>query len=92
MIPTLPQISLNYNRRIKLSNDSEALSSDTGMFLFQEFDEKLDFSQTFYKHLHLYDTKSHWIHSNENLLNQKIYQMIAGYAEDDAGPCFHSNP
>ena len=92
MMLTLPQISLNFNRRIKLSNDGGALSSDTGIFLFREFDEKLGFSQTLSKHLHLNDTRSHWIHSNENLLSQKIYQMIAGYAEDDAADQLTADP
>ena len=78
MMLTLPQISLNFNRRIKLSNDGGALSSDTGMFLFREFDEKLGLSQTISKHLHLNDTRTHWVHSNEKMLSQKIYQMIAG--------------
>lgn len=27
----------------------------------------------------------HYIHSNENLLSQKLYQTIAGDTEDDAG-------
>ena len=41
---TLPQITLNFNRKIKLSNDGGLLSPDTGEFLFREFDEKLVFS------------------------------------------------
>ncbi len=40
---TLPQLTLNFNRQIKLSNDGGSLSSDTGEFIFREFDEKLGF-------------------------------------------------
>ncbi|WP_019412362.1 IS1380 family transposase, partial [Paenisporosarcina sp. TG20] len=89
---TLPQITLNYNRQIKLSNDGGSLSSDTGTLIFREFDEKLGFSQTLSKHLDLKDTRSFFTHSNENLLRQKMYQMIAGYSEDDAADQLTDDP
>lgn len=89
---TLSQIDLNFNRRIKLSNDGGALSSDTGNFVFREFDEKLGFSEIVAKHLQLHDERSYFVHSNENLLRQKIYQMIAGYPEDDAADQLTNDP
>lgn len=81
---TLTQKTLDFNRKIKLSNDGGSLSSDTGEFLFREFDEKIGFSKTLVQHLELNDSRAYYLHSNENLLRQKIYQLIAGYAEDDA--------
>jgi hypothetical protein len=45
---TLPQITLNFNRQIKLSNDGGSLSSDTGDFtmdrrnLLDVLDVKID--------------------------------------------------
>ncbi len=81
---TLPQITMDFNRQIKLSNVGGALSSDTGEFLFREFDEKIGFFDTLFNHLKLKDERQYYAHSNENLLRQKIYQMLAGYAEDDA--------
>lgn len=36
------------------------------------------------KFLNLQDNRRYYVHSNENLLCQKIYQIIAGYSEDDA--------
>jgi hypothetical protein len=89
---TLPQITLDFNRQIKLSNDGGSLSSDTGEFIFREFDEKLGFSETLAKHLRLNDTRAYFLHSNENLLRQKIYQIIAGYAEDDAADQLTNDP
>jgi len=53
MMLTLPQLPLDFNRKIKLSNDGGPLSSDTGVFLFREFDEKLGFTQRLANHLHL---------------------------------------
>ena len=89
---TLPQLTLNFNHQIKLSNDGGSLSSDTGEFIFREFDEKIGFSKTLAKHLHLKDTRAYFFHSNENLLRQKIYQMIAGYSEDDAADQLTKDP
>ena len=37
---TLPQLTLDFNHQIKLSSDGGSLSSDTGEFIFREFDEK----------------------------------------------------
>lgn len=60
--------------------------------MFREFDEKIDFSKTLAKHLHLKDTRAYYVHSNENLPCQKIYQMIAGYTEDDAADYLTEDP
>lgn len=88
----LPQTTLHFNRQLKLSHDGGELSSDTGQFLFREFDEKMGFSQTIAKHLHLKDERSFCIHQNEHLLRQKIYQLIAGYHEDDAADQLTHDP
>ena len=89
---TLSQKPLHFNRSIKLSSDGGALSSDTGELIFREFDEKLGFSQTIAKHLQLKDERSFYIHSNKLLIRQKIYQLIAGYHEDDAADYLTHDP
>ncbi|WP_078430515.1 IS1380 family transposase [Alkalihalobacterium alkalinitrilicum] len=89
---TLPQLTLDFNRKIKLSNDGGELSSDTGEFLFREFDEKIGFSKTLAEHLNLKDNRRYYIHSNENLIRQKIYQIIAGYTDDDAADQLTKDP
>ncbi|WP_081799503.1 IS1380 family transposase, partial [Neobacillus jeddahensis] len=89
---TLPQLTLNFNRQIKLSNDGGTLSSDTGELIFREFDEKIKFSETLTKYLQLKDERLYFFHSNENLLRQKIYQIIAGYSEDDAADQLTNDP
>src|SRR5699024_9135309 len=89
---TLPQLTLDFNRQIKLSNDGGSLSSDTGEFIFREFDEKIGFSKTIAEHLKVQDTRKYHVHSNENLLRQKIYQLIAGYAQDDTADELKNDP
>jgi hypothetical protein len=89
---TLPQLTLNFNHQIKITNDGGSLSSDTGELIFREFDEKIGFSKTLAQHLNLKDSRAYFVHSNENLLRQKIYQMIAGYSEDDAADQLTKDP
>jgi hypothetical protein len=89
---TLTQKTLNFNHKIKLSNDGGSLSSDTGELLFREFDEKIGFSKTLVKYLRLNDSRKYYLDSNENLLRQKVYQIIAGYAEDDAADQLTHDP
>lgn len=89
---TLPQITLHFNRSIKLSNDGGELSSDTGNLVFREFDEKLGFSSTIAKYLQLPDTRSFAIYANEDLFRQKFYQLLAGYPQDDAADSLTHDP
>ncbi|MFC5630003.1 transposase, partial [Aliibacillus thermotolerans] len=58
---TLPQLTLDFNRRIKLSTDGGSLSSDTGEFVFREFDEKIGFSETLVQHLYLNDERKYYL-------------------------------
>lgn len=44
------------------------------------------------QHLNLNDTRAYFVHSNQNMLRQKIYQMIAGYSEDDAADQLTDDP
>lgn len=89
---TLQQSTLDFNHQIKLSNNGGSLSSDTGEFVFREFDEKLGFSKTLAHHLNLKDNRLYHVHSNENLIRQRIYQIIAGYFEDDAADQLTKDP
>lgn len=79
MMTTLSQNTLQFNRSIRFSFDGGELSSDTGQLIFREFDEKIGFSQTIAKHLHLKDERSYCIHDNMELLRQKIYQLILNH-------------
>lgn len=88
----LPQMTLQFNRKLKLSNEGDELSSDTGQLLFREFDDKIGFSKTIFEHLQLKDERTFCVHSNENLFRQKIYQLISGYHEDDAADQLTHDP
>jgi len=91
-LTTLTQTTLNFNSRVKLTGNGGDLSSDTGEFLFREFDETIGFSQTLAEHLVLNDERHYRIHANQDLLRQKIYQIIAGYDGDDAADQLTNDP
>lgn len=76
--------SLNFNRKIKINFEGGNLTSDAGLILFKEFDEKLGFSKTIKENLYVEDSSADArIHKNEDITIQRIYQRIAGYATDD---------
>src|SRR5699024_2306145 len=53
---------------------------------------KIGFFATLMKHLNINDTRQYYVHSNEQLLRQKIFQMIAAYAADDAADQLTNDP
>jgi len=44
------------------------------------------------KHLNINDSRQYYVFSNEQLLRQKIFQMIAAYAADNAADQLTNNP
>ncbi|UAK17201.1 IS1380 family transposase [Sporolactobacillus terrae] len=84
--------SCQFNRKIKINFTGGELSSDSGHLIFKEFDEKLGFSKTLTHHLVLNDSRKSPDYSNEQLLRQKIYQLLAGYSEDDAADSLIHDP
>lgn len=81
---TLPHIQARFNSNIRYTFDGGSLSSDTGLVLFREFDERLHFSRLISEAIDHLDTRKAPDHRNSSLLMQKIYQLLAGYEEDVA--------
>lgn len=74
---------LNFNKNIKINFEGGNLTSDAGLLVYKEFDAKIGFSKTIKKHFNPNDDTKFRIHSNDDILIQKIYQHIAGYHTDD---------
>lgn len=91
-MPSVEEKSCQFNKKIKINFTGGALSSDSGHLIFKEFDEKLGFSKTLAHHLVLNDSRKNPAYSNEQLLRQKIYQLLAGYFEDDAADSLIQDP
>jgi hypothetical protein len=75
--------TLEFNKRIKVNFDGGNLTSDAGLLLYKEFDEKIGMSHMIKEKVVLNDSISHHTHPNEDVIIQKIYQCIAGYHRDD---------
>ncbi|MFT8323335.1 MAG: IS1380 family transposase [Bacillus sp. (in: firmicutes)] len=91
-LSSVKEKAFQFNKRIKVNFTGGELSSDSGHLIFKEFDEKLGFSKTLAHHLVLNDSRKSPDYSNEQLLRQKIYQLLAGYSEDDAADALIHDP
>lgn len=80
---SLLEKSLNFKKNVKISFDGGNLTSDSGLILYNEFDERIGFSRTIKDVFSVNDSVNHRVHKNEDVLRQKIYQRIAGYTTDD---------
>ncbi|WP_344909918.1 transposase, partial [Amphibacillus indicireducens] len=75
--------SLHFNKMIKVNFDGGNLTSDSGLILYKEFDEKIGLSQSIQETLQVKDSVDHREHPNPDVVIQKIYQHLAGYHTDD---------
>ncbi|MGL4713135.1 MAG: IS1380 family transposase [Shewanella sp.] len=89
---TLPYIQAKFNSKIRYTFDGGSLSSDTGLVLFREFDERLNFSHLLSEAVDHLDPRKSPEHRNSSLLMQKIYQLLAGYEEDIAADYLTYDP
>lgn len=83
---------MNFNRNIKINFDGGNLSSDSGLFLYKKFDEKIGFSKTIAEIVKVNDSGNHAVHKNEDVILQRIYQNIAGYHTDDVADTLRLDP
>jgi hypothetical protein len=69
---------LIFNKKIKPNFDGGDLTSDSGLFLYKEFDEKIGLSVAIENILNVKDNAKFRHHTNSDIAIQKIYQNIAG--------------
>lgn len=84
--------SMNFNKKVKINFDGGDLSSDAGLLMYKEFDEKIGFSKTIKENINIKDDVNHRTHENEDVILQKIYQIIAGYHTDDSADELRFDP
>ena len=74
--------TLKCNKNFKINFDGGNLSSDSGLFLVKEFIHRIGFGKllnTFSTN----DPRSFRLHSDASILQQVMYQYMAGYFTDD---------
>jgi hypothetical protein len=90
---SLLEKSLNFNKKVKINFEGGDLTSDAGLLLYKEFDEKIVFSQTIKENLCVEDSSAESrTHKNDDIVIQKIYQRIAGYVADDTADELRYDP
>ena len=84
-------LSLNSNRKIKINFNGGDLSYDSGMLLIHEFAQKLGLEQLLEQDFSTNDNKTRKHTDSKNAI-QKVYQLIAGYFQDDDADELTSDP
>ena len=79
---SLNKLHLESNSKIKINFDGGDLSSDSGLFLIKEFIHKLGFNKLIKSMFKTNDTAVRHHKDDENLF-QLIYQILAGYFNDN---------
>ena len=75
---TISKKRMNFNNNIKLNFAGGNLTSNSGLLLYKEFDNKIKFSQIIKESLSFDDNIDHRKHENEDVILQRIYQNAAG--------------
>ena len=79
---SLLDLHLESNNHMKINFNGGELSSDAGLLLLKEFAHKIGLHQLLKNSFQTNDTSIRYHTDDKNLL-QKVYQLIAGYFQDD---------
>lgn len=82
-MPSVQEMNMNFNSRMKVNFDGGDLTSDAGLLLYKEFDSKIGLSKAVEELLVVKDSVLHRDHPNSDVVLQKIYQHLAGYHTDN---------
>lgn len=88
---SLNNLHLECNSKIKLNFHGGDLSSDSGLFLLKEFADKIGFHQTI-KKLFKTEDKADRKHKDYDNLSQILYQILAGYFNDNDADELRNEP
>jgi hypothetical protein len=89
---TLHENTLKFNQKMTVTNTGGNLSTDAGLVLVKEFLYSIGFEQLMEKELHFQDSRLLPTHSNETILEQLIFQLIAGYDTDASANILRQDP
>ncbi len=82
---TILQNKTNFNPYLNINFQGGNLTSDSGVLLYKEFDNKIGFSKEIKANVIIEDDIDHRKHKNEDVIIQRIYQNTLGYhADNDA--------
>ncbi|WP_236005938.1 transposase [Desemzia sp. RIT 804] len=67
-----------FQLKMVVNNTDGNLSADSGLILVKEFMDMIDFSKLAHQFLTFRDNRSYCFHDNISLLEQLLFQLIAG--------------
>ena len=86
---SLQHNALQFNTKFSFDFNGGNLSSDSGLLFIKEFIHKIGFDNLLKQY---FGTDSRKIHSVSSVIEQLIYQNIAGYHRDDAADYLRYDP
>lgn len=89
---TLQEKHVKFNSKMVVSNTGGNLSSDAGLILVKEFMNSLGFYSFAKQFLHFNEDRIYWTHDNISLLEQLLFQLIAGYSADSSVNLLKEDP
>ena len=89
---SIPDTILESNRKYRVNFEGGDLSSDAGLILLNEFISKMGFDRTLRETFHTNDPASFRLHTDGQNLKQMLFQLFAGYFEDDCADELTDDP
>lgn len=89
---TLHENRLLFNSNITVSHSGGNLSSDSGLILVKEFMHTINFSNILKQTLTINDDRLYYNHANHSIIEQIIFQLIAGYQTDSSADVLSKDP
>lgn len=86
---SLQQVSLHFNKKLSFDFSGGNLSSDSGLLFVREFTRKVGLRQMLKNR---FDDNKERLHSISSIMEQIIYQSIAGYRADDCADALRHDP
>ena len=90
----MPELAFDFHpeRRVELTFDAPQTSSDGGLVLLRQLDEKLGLSSTFARILPDVRAPERVEHTREEQLRQRIFQIALGYEDQNDASSLRSDP
>lgn len=89
---TLHENQLKINQNIRVSHTGGNLSTDSGLVLMKEFMDALQFTEIARQKVQITDNRAYFRHENQTILEQLIFQLIAGYSTDSSADILRHDP
>lgn len=89
---TLQEKQVNFNSKMIVSNTGGNLSTDAGLILVKEFMVSIGFTKLAKQLLTFNENRRYWIHDNISVLEQLLFQLIAGYPTDSSAKILSEDP